>query len=67
MEICKFCYSHNGLQQFPPKYYYEKLKQGLTVVHCESCGDTYEYIKDAHDKVNEFLVIDNERINTKKF
>lgn len=58
MDICKFCWSHNGLQQFPPKYYYEKLPYGVTNVDCEFCGDSYEYVKDVHGKVSEKLIIE---------
>lgn len=58
MDICKFCDSHNGMQQFSSKHYNEKLKQGVTIVHCEFCGDTYEYEK-KNDKVTEKLIMED--------
>jgi redox-regulated HSP33 family molecular chaperone len=58
MDICKLCDCHNGMVQFSSKHYYEKLKQGVTIVDCQFCGDTYEYEKDAHDKVTEKLIME---------
>jgi hypothetical protein len=53
IDICKLCNCHNGMQQFPPKYYYEKLPYGVTIVDCEFCCDTYEYDKKPNDTVTE--------------
>lgn len=58
MDICKLCESHNGMRQFSSNHYNEKLKQGVTIVHCEFCGDSYEYVKDVHGKVTQTLIIE---------
>jgi hypothetical protein len=58
MDICKFCFSHDGMRQFDPKHYYRKLKQGKTLVDCDYCGDSYEYEKKG-DSVIEKLIIED--------
>jgi hypothetical protein len=52
MKDCRFCASHDnmGLHSYAP--YNNKLKQGLTEVECESCGDSFIYEK-KNDKVTE--------------